>query len=236
MDPTQITALNKHFADKTVTELLEYFLQEYKGNIALASSLSIEDQVLTDTIMKTDRDARIFTLDTGRLFPETYALLDRTMKYYRKEIEVMFPDYTNVETMVRENGINSFYDSVEKRKQCCTVRKLEPLRRAFTGLEVWICGLRREQSVTRHDDCMIEWDTANQLIKLNPLIEWSEKEVWEYIHQHHVPYNSLHSQGFPSIGCQPCTRAVREGEDIRSGRWWWESPEHKECGLHNRVS
>ena len=183
-----------------------------------------------------DNTTRIFTLDTGRLFPETYELIDETNKYFNISIEVLFPDYRLVEQMVAKKGINHFYKSIENRKECCQVRKLEPLKRAFTSLEVWICGLRRDQSVTRLLSDKIEWDEANGIIKLNPLIDWTEDDVWQYIDKFKIPYNSLCKKGFPSIGCQPCTRAVKPGEDIRAGRWWWEEPEHKECGLHNRNS
>lgn len=227
--------LNLQFAGAGPQQLLEYFLQEHKGRIALASSLSIEDQMLTDIIAKTDPATRVFTLDTGRLFPETYSLIDRTrQKYPDLNFEVFFPEAAEVEKMVADKGINLFYESIEQRKRCCEVRKMQPLHRAFKGLDVWISGLRREQSVTRTGMQAIEWDKTNRLIKLNPLIEYTEQEVWEYIREHKVPYNKLHDQGFPSIGCQPCTRAIQPGEDIRAGRWWWENPEHKECGLHAR--
>ncbi|NDP20977.1 MAG: phosphoadenylyl-sulfate reductase [Paludibacter sp.] len=231
-----IEALNEEFEGKSPEEILTYFLNEFKGKIALSSSLSIEDQVLTDLIVRIDKDARIFTLDTGRLFPETYSLIDKTNNKYDIAIEVFFPESSKVEKMVKTNGINLFYDSIEKRKQCCQVRKLEPLKRAFQGLEVWICGLRQEQSITRMGAKTVEWDEANGIIKINPLVHWLEKEVWEYIKTNKVPYNELHDKGFPSIGCQPCTRAVKLGEDLRAGRWWWEDPEHKECGLHNRPT
>ena len=178
--------------------------------------------------------AKIFTLDTGRLFPETLRLLDRTNKKYAISIQVFFPDYKLVEEMVNRDGINSFYDSIEKRQLCCRIRKLEPLKRAFQGLEAWICGLRKEQSVTRHNLQLVEWDEVNNLIKFNPLMDWTEQQVWEYIHQNQIPYNRLHDQGYPSIGCEPCTRSIEPGENIRAGRWWWESPDHKECGLHKR--
>ncbi len=229
-----VNRLNERFSESSAEDILSFFLVEYKGKIALSSSLSIEDQVLTDMIVKTDRQARIFTLDTGRLFPETYQLIDKTDMTYGIKIEVFFPDYKTVQQMVREEGINLFYNSIENRHRCCEVRKLEPLRRAFRGLDVWICGLRREQSVTRKDMQAVEWDAMHNKIKINPLIHWSEDDVWEYIHKHHVPYNKLHDHGYPSIGCEPCTRAVKPGEDIRSGRWWWESPNHRECGLHRQ--
>lgn len=227
-----IKTMNSCFASTKAEEILQYFLNAFGDKIALSSSLGPEDQVLTDMVCKTDKSARIFTLDTGRLFPETYSLIDKTNMRYGINIEVFFPDYVQVEKMVSESGMNLFYESAAKRKQCCRVRKLEPLKRAFAGLEVWICGLRHEQSVTRQDMELIEWDETNGLIKINPLINWTESDVWDYIRANDVPYNKLHDNGFPSIGCQPCTRAVAEGEDIRAGRWWWESPEHKECGLH----
>ena len=230
----KIDQLNQQFEGQSPDVVLQYFLSGYTGKIALSSSLSIEDQVLTDLIVKIDPSTRIFTLDTGRLFPETYSLIDKTNIKYDIHLEVLFPDYTEVEKMVKEEGINLFYKGIDQRKACCRVRKLDPLKRAFQGLEVWICGLRKEQSVTRQAVKLIEWDENNGLIKLNPLINFSEDEVWKYIRKHHVPYNKLHDQGLPSIGCQPCTRAVKPGEDIRAGRWWWENPDQKECGLHKR--
>lgn len=224
--------LNERFAGKQPEEVLAYFLKEYQGHIALASSLGIEDQVLTDMICKIAPETRIFTLDTGRLFPETYSLIERTNMTYGIKIQLFFPDYRELEKMVGDHGVNLFYESIEKRRLCCHIRKLEPLKRAFSGLKVWICGLRHEQSVTRTDNQLVEWDKQNDLLKLNPLIDWSEEQVWKYIRERGVPYNKLHDQGFPSIGCQPCTRAIQPGEDVRAGRWWWEDPEHKECGLH----
>lgn len=234
MKTNEITQLNEEFANATPEALLGYFLDRYGSRIALSSSLSIEDQVLTDMICRLKPDARIFTLDTGRLFPETYNLINQTAMHYGIRLEVFFPDCTEVEKLVADCGINGFYESLEKRKRCCRIRKLDPLERALRGLDAWICGLRREQSVTRSEMRAVEWDEAHGLLKINPLIDWHEEQVWEYIRRNHVPYNKLHEQGFPSIGCQPCTRAVKPGEDIRAGRWWWESPDHKECGLHSR--
>lgn len=234
MNTEYIDQLNIRFKDSSPEELLSFFLHEYKGRIALASSLGLEDQVLTDIIVKIDRDARIFTIDTGRLFPETYSLIDKTNIKYNIKMDVYFPNAENVELFYKKNGVNSFYESVDKRKECCKVKKIEPLLRALSGLDVWICGLRHEQSVTRTGIQPVEWDKANQLIKINPLADWSETDVWSYIKTHQIPYNKLHDKGFPSIGCQSCTRAITEGEDIRAGRWWWENPEHKECGLHRR--
>ncbi|MBN2964391.1 phosphoadenylyl-sulfate reductase [Sulfurospirillum sp. T05] len=217
---------------KTTQEVLDYFLNTLHVKIAFASSLGVEDQVLSDLLYKTHPNPRIFTLDTGRLPAETYALLEKTRTYYGKPLEVFFPKAELVEPLVSEKGMFSFYASIKERKACCYVRKIEPLKRALAGLEVWMTGLRRAQSVTREKMECIEWDEANGLVKLNPLIEWSEEEVWEYVRTHNVPVNALHAKGYPSIGCAPCTRAVKEGEDVRSGRWWWENPEHKECGLH----
>lgn len=235
MERTQlIRDLNERFRDASAQEVVGYFLKAYQGRIALSSSLSIEDQTLTDIIVTQDKNTRIFTLDTGRLFPETYQLIEKTNMTYGIKIEVFFPDYHEVQRMVREEGINLFYNSVESRHRCCQIRKLEPLKRAFQGLDVWICGLRREQSITRQDMQVVEWDEMHQLIKVNPLISWTEQQVWDYIKMHSVPYNKLHDRGYPSIGCEPCTRTVQPGEDVRSGRWWWESPDHRECGLHQR--
>jgi len=230
----QIEALNLKYTKATAEELLSGFLMEFKGKIALSSSLGIEDQALTHIVCKIDKTTKIFTLDTGRLFPETYDLIHRTNHKYGIKMSVYFPDATAVEEMVNTKGINLFFESVENRKLCCNIRKIQPLKRAFAGLDVWICGLRREQSVTRQDTQRIEWDEPNGIIKLNPLIDWTEEEVKEYIKTHGVPYNPLHDKGYPSIGCQPCTRAIFAGEDIRAGRWWWENPETKECGLHKR--
>ena len=229
---TDIDKLNEVFEDKSPQEILEYFLSAYKGKIALASSMSIEDQVLTDMILSIDKDAKIFTIDTGRLPEETYSLIDRTNDQYGMKIDVYFPEYKAVENMVKTKGLNLFYESVENRKECCGIRKIEPLKRALAGLDVWICGLRREQSVTRQDISLVEDDTANGLLKLNPIIGWSEEQVWDYIKKNSVPYSTLYKKNYRSIGCAPCTRAVSENGDLRSGRWWWENPETKECGLH----
>ncbi len=234
MTKEEIFDLNKQFADKNPIELISYFLDRYKDKIALASSLGAEDQVLTQMITSVDTNARIFTLDTGRLFPETYELIDRTSKKYKTNLEVYFPQAETIQSMVQKKGINLFYDSIENRKECCYNRKIEPLKRAFKGLEAWICGLRAEQSVTRTDIQLVEWDQNNQIIKINPLAQWTEKEVWDYINEKGIPYNPLHNKNYPSIGCQPCTRAILPGEDIRAGRWYWENPDTKECGLHKK--
>ena len=230
----QIETLNQKYSQATAEELLSGFLAEYKGKIALSSSLGIEDQVLTHMVCNIDKTIKIFTLDTGRLFPETYDLIHRTNHKYGIKMSVYFPEAAQVEEMVNKKGINLFFESVENRKLCCNLRKIQPLKRAFEGLEVWICGLRSEQSVTRQNMQKIEWDEANGIIKLNPLIDWTEEETKAFIKANGIPYNPLHDKGYPSIGCQPCTRAIFAGEDIRAGRWWWENPDTKECGLHKR--
>ena len=225
---------NERFMDKSPIEVLGFFLKHFDGKIALSSSLGLEDQVLTEMVSGIDQNAKIFTLDTGRLFPETYDLISRTCSRYKVNIEVFFPDAGEVESMVSRKGINLFFESVANRQLCCHVRKLRPLARALDGLDAWITGLRREQSITRNELKMIEWDDINRLVKINPLINWSEAEVNDYIEARNIPINPLHKKGFASIGCQPCTRAIEPGEDIRAGRWWWENPETKECGLHKR--
>lgn len=234
MTPEEIKALNATMERLPAEEILNYFTSEYKGEIALSNSLSLEDQVLMDMIYKTAPETRVFTLDTGRVFPEVYDLIERNKQKYGRSIEIFFPNFEKVEQMVAENSINLFYESVEKRKLCCKIRKIDPLMRAFKGLKVWICGLRQEQSITRYGLNPVEWDEGNNMIKISPLYNWSAKQVREYIDSHDVPYNPMSDNGFPSIGCQPCTRAIKEGEDERSGRWWWENPETKECGLHSR--
>ncbi|WP_024955791.1 phosphoadenylyl-sulfate reductase [Sulfurospirillum arcachonense] len=227
-----IDTLKQAIKGKNTQEVLAYFLNELDVNIAFASSLGAEDQVLTDILHSISDDAKIFTLDTGRLPKETYDLIEKTNVKYKKNIKIYFPQADKVEALVNEKGMFSFYNSIDERKECCYIRKIEPLKRALKGLDIWITGLRREQSITRDSMEILERDEGNGLLKLNPLIDWSEEEVWEHIKKNNVPYNKLHDQGYPSIGCQPCSRAVQEGADIRSGRWWWENPEHKECGLH----
>ncbi len=203
--------------------------------IALASSFGAEDQVLTHMLAQIHRQARIFTLDTGRLFQETYDTMQQSIERYGIRYEVYAPDAAELAQLVAQNGPNLFYDSVEKRKACCEVRKLKPLRRVLSTVDAWICGLRRDQAVTRTAVELVSWDSEFGIYKICPLFDWSERQVWDYIHWYKVPYNRLHDQGFRSIGCAPCTRAVQPGEDIRAGRWWWESPEDKECGLHRSL-
>ncbi|GAB3413295.1 phosphoadenylyl-sulfate reductase [Massilia agilis] len=197
-----------------------------------ASSLALEDMVLTDLILRAGLPIGIFSLDTGRLHPETLAVLDAAKATYGHEIAVYRPDPAAVDAYVSAKGLNAFYDSVELRRECCHIRKVEPLGRALAGKRAWITGQRRAQSATRADLAVQEDDPAHGMVKFNPLADWSEEDVWKYIRTNNVPYNVLHDQGYPSIGCAPCTRAIQPGEDIRAGRWWWENPESKECGLH----
>jgi len=233
---TRIAEWNDRFAKANPQEVLEFFSSEYGDRLCLSSSMGAEDQVLTDMLVKINPSIRIFTLDTGRLFPETLNLIHDTCLRYKTAIEVFFPDYRQVQKMVKEKGINLFYESIENRKFCCQLRKLEPLKRALHGMQAWITGIRKDQTLNRFNTHVVEWDETYQLVKVNPLYSWSEKMVWNYIHEYQVPYNELHDKGFPSIGCQPCTRAINPGEDARAGRWWWEDQGHKECGLHIKAT
>ncbi|WP_079432725.1 phosphoadenylyl-sulfate reductase [Zoogloea sp. LCSB751] len=200
--------------------------------ITMANSLGAEDMVLTDVIATNQLPIEIFSLDTGRLPLETYDLMAEVQKRYGLKLKFFYPNHEAIETFTRENGINAFYDSVELRKACCHARKVEPLGRALAGKQAWITGLRAQQSTTRTDLPKRQFDEGNGLVKFNPLSDWTEKEVWAYIRLNKVPYNALHDKFYPSIGCAPCTRPVSIGEDVRAGRWWWENPETKECGLH----
>ena len=222
------------FENLTTVDMVTWALERFGPRIALACSFQAEESVLIDLMHRVrGADFRVFTLDTGRLNQETYDCMDAIRERYGIQIEVFFPDSNGVEKMVRENGLNLFYNSVELRKLCCGVRKVEPLNRALKGLDAWMTGLRREQAVTRADVRRIELDEDHgNIIKINPLVDWSYDDVWDYIRRKSVPYNRLHKQGYPSIGCAPCTRAVKPGEDLRAGRWWWENPNAKECGLH----
>ncbi|MBC7455291.1 MAG: phosphoadenylyl-sulfate reductase [Massilia sp.] len=197
-----------------------------------ASSLAAEDMVLTDLILKAGLPIGIFSLDTGRLHPETLAVVDAVKARYDYAITLYHPNPEAVDAYVAANGLNAFYDSVEMRRACCGMRKVEPLGRALAGKRAWVTGQRRAQSTTRAELAIEELDAAHDMTKFNPLADWSEEDVWNYLRAHQVPYNALHDQGFPSIGCAPCTRAVQPGEDVRAGRWWWENPDSKECGLH----
>jgi phosphoadenosine phosphosulfate reductase len=197
-----------------------------------ASSLAAEDMVLTDLILRAKLPITIFSLETGRLHQETLDMLDRITATYGVEVQLFKPEPAAVDAYVQQNGLNAFYDSVDMRKECCRIRKVEPLKRALAGNKAWITGQRRAQSTTRAELAIQENDEAHGLVKFNPLADWSEEDVWNYIRSNKVPYNPLHDKGYPSIGCEPCTRAIQPGEDVRAGRWWWENPESKECGLH----
>jgi len=228
------TEVIQKIEDSSLPEAIRLIAELFPGKVVFSSSLGQEDQVITDAIFKNNIPVKVFTLDTGRLFNETYELLDRTTARYKKDIKVYFPDSADVEEFVTTKGINSFYESVENRKSCCFIRKVKPLNRALEGAKVWITGLRAEQSDNRHDMPMIEWSEEKQLYKFNPLIRWSFQDMMNYIEEFNVPYNRMHDKGFISIGCAPCTRAIEPGEDARAGRWWWESSQ-KECGLHATV-
>lgn len=197
-----------------------------------ASSLAAEDMVLTDLILRGKLPIGIFSLETGRLHAETLGMLDRIREAYDYDVALYRPEPSSVDDYVRQNGLNAFYDSVDMRKECCRIRKVEPLNRALAGNKAWITGQRRAQSTTRAALDIQEQDEAHGMTKFNPLADWSEEDVWHYIRTYNVPYNPLHDKGYPSIGCEPCTRAIQPGEDVRAGRWWWENPESKECGLH----
>ena len=232
-----MTLQTKDFEAKSPEELLRWSMDQYGDKAGLASSFGMEDMVLIDMIAKLNGPITIFTLDTGRLHEETYELMDRVRSKYGLEIKTYFPDRDKVENLVREKGFFSFRESVDNRKECCYIRKVEPLNRALGELKAWITGLRRSQGITRTDIPKVLEDADHPpLIKINPLAEWSEEQVMNYIIENNVPINILHKKNYPSIGCAPCTRPVEQGEDIRAGRWWWENPEHKECGLHNRPA
>lgn len=229
----KIESLNEQARGLTAEGIIRLAVKAFAGQVTFASSLGEEDQVITHMISLTAPELEIFSLDTGRLFPETYDLIAKTRKRYPMPFKLYYPDTKAVEEMVSGKGVNLFYESVENRKLCCGVRKVEPLRRALKKFDAWISGIRRQQSVTRVDIKVFEWDEANKNIKVNPLADWTLDEVRQYIAANQVDVSPLHAKGFVSIGCAPCTRAIQPGEDIRSGRWWWENPEHKECGLHN---
>ena len=228
------SSLIKEIEASSFPEAVRRMAELFPGQIVFSSSLGQEDQVITDLVFRNKIPVKVFTIDTGRLFPETYELLDRTVARYKKSIQVYFPEAPDVEAFVSQKGINGFYESIENRKACCHARKVKPLERALVGARVWMTGLRAEQSGNRQQMPMIEWVEEKQLYKFNPLIHWTYEEVMDYIREFNVPYNRLHDKGFISIGCAPCTRAIEPGEDPRAGRWWWETSQ-KECGLHATV-
>ena len=221
-----------NFENLHVADILQQIAEKYPISAAFSTSLSEEDQVITHYIFANNLPIRVFTLDTGRLFPETYAVLARTLERYGKKIEVYFPKHEGVEKLITEKGPSSFYSSLENRKECCFIRKVEPLNRALAGVECWITGLRAEHSENRKAMPMVEMDEARNILKIHPLTKWTTEEVKEEIKKHNIPYNILHDRGFVSIGCQPCTRSIKPGDDFRAGRWWWENTDKKECGLH----
>ncbi len=234
-----IDALGKRMEGASPYDVLRYALGEYGDDLRIACSFGVEDMVVLHEAARAAKDLgvtpRVFLLDTGRLHQETYDLLDRARNKYEFPMEVYAPDTVAVESLVRTKGPNSFYQSVDNRRECCAIRKLGPLARALAGARAWVTGLRREQGPTRADVHVVERDAANGgLVKLNPLAHWSAERVWAFARENRVPTHALHAQGYPSIGCAPCTRAVSEGQDPRAGRWWWEDPDHKECGLHAR--
>ena len=233
MEKELLKKLNESFKYKNLKEAFEALLQLKLGKMAFSTSFGQEDQVITDFIFRNDYPISIFTLDTGRLFEETYEVYHRTVTKYDKLIEPYFPDAKKVEALLTKKGPNSFYSSVENRKECCRIRKIDPLQKALRGVDVWITGLRGGQSYFRENFNLFEYDTSFGLIKFNPLVRWSIKEIEDYLNEYNVPQNTLHKKNYPSIGCAPCTRPVEKGKDIRSGRWWWENSK-KECGLHQK--
>ena len=233
MSVSIVNTLLEKTASFSIEETLAFLANEYKDKVVFSTSFGQEDQVITALIAKNDLPINIFTLDTGRLFQETYDVFHKTQKKYKKDIKVYFPEAAAVEKLLEIKGPNSFYDSVENRKECCFIRKVAPLTKALKGNAIWITGLRAEQSENRNSLDLFEYDAHFDIIKFNPLLKWTLEDVQKYIDDNNVPQNALHKQGFVSIGCAPCTRAISEGEDIRAGRWWWESS-HKECGLHQK--
>lgn len=219
----------------SIPDALHKLTTDYPNAVTFSTSFSKEDQVITDLISKANAAISIFTLDTGRLFPETYSVWNETIQKYQKEIKAFYPDKKQLQLFVSKNGPNAFYDSVEKRLKCCHIRKVAPLRKALQHKAIWITGIRAEHSSERQQHPLLEWDETHQLIKYHPLLHWSSEEVEKYILLHHVPVNALYNKGFTSIGCAPCTRAIRPGEDLRAGRWWWENSSKKECGIHNST-
>ncbi|MDJ0840279.1 MAG: phosphoadenylyl-sulfate reductase [Acidobacteriota bacterium] len=228
----QIEQWQAELAGADAARVIQWAARTFDGRITLASSLGAEDQVLTHLVAEPGRRIPVFTLDTGRLFEETYQLLADTRRRYNLDIRVYWPESEDVETAVRTGGPNFFRESVENRKHCCFIRKVKPLRRALAPFDAWITGLRRDQSASRDEVKVVSWDAGNNMVKINPLWNWDETRVHQFIETNRIPYNPLHDKGFPSIGCAPCTRAVQPGDEPRSGRWWWESESHRECGIH----
>jgi len=230
----QLSALELESKAATVRELLTATVREH-GKVVYANSLGAEAMVLTDIIFTDVPGVDVVSIDTGRLPEETYELLEKLQRRYKKPIRVLYPDGESVEKLVFEQGINGFFHSQDARVACCNTRKIVPFKRVVSGYAAWVTGVRREQSKTRSEGQFVEWDTQHGLHKISPLLDWTEEQIWAYIRARKLPYNSLHDKQYPSIGCAPCTRAVLPGEDSRAGRWWWESTESRECGLHPRV-
>ena len=224
----------KHKADAARTGLAAA-LRRF-GRLIYSNSLGAEAMVLTDVIWSHLPEIEVFSIDTGRLYEETYELLEKLQRRYQRRVRLVYPDAQALEALVAAQGVNGFYHSLEARLDCCRIRKVEPFKRAIAGFPAWVTGVRREQSAGRASSQSVEWDTQHGLYKVSPLLDWSEADVWQYIRARGLPYNPLHDRQFPSIGCSPCTRAVQPGESRRAGRWWWEQPESRECGLHPRVS
>ena len=231
----ELENLKKELAGLSIVDKLWFLTKKYEGRIVFSTSFGWEDQVITDLIFANKIPIKVFTLETGRLFPETYYVWNRTLEIYQQTIHAYYPQAEALQAMVNIKGPNSFYESVDNRKECCHIRKIEPLKRALYGNQIWVTGIRAEQSANREDMHDLEYDASNQLIKFRPIFEWTLAEVKQYIKDHHIVYNTLHDKGFPSIGCAPCTRAVQPGEDFRAGRWWWEDQSKKECGLHVKA-
>ncbi len=233
---THITELESKLNELNPVDFLKLLVEKFPGQVVFSSSFSFEDQVITHQLCDNNIPVKIFTLDTGRMFPETYSVWNSTLDRYKTTITAYYPNQDALQEFVEAKGPNSFYESVENRKGCCYIRKVEPLKRALDGNAVWITGLRAEHSSDRKDLPMLEWDEANQVVKYHPILHWTTDEVKTFITQNHVPYNPLHDKGFVSIGCAPCTRAIKPGEDFRAGRWWWEDADKKECGLHEHPA
>lgn len=235
MPPTlkdQISKIAGTASVVSIEEMLFELANQFPCQVTFSSSFSYEDQVITHKILSNDLPIKIFTLDTGRLFPETYSVWRATNEKYNTHIKAYYPDAVSLENFVEEKGPNAFYESIENRKGCCYIRKVAPLKRALKDNAVWVTGLRAEHSASRHDMPQVEWDETNNIIKYHPILQWTTEEVKQYINDNNIPYNILHDKGFVSIGCAPCTRAIKPGEDFRAGRWWWEDNTKKECGLH----
>ena len=235
MEKSITDSILKSIVGRNTEEALSLLSKNFPNKIVFSTSFGLEDQVITHIIFSKNIPIKIFTLDTGRLFPETYSVWSRTKEIYNKNISSYSPYTETIQNLVSEKGPNSFYESVENRQKCCYIRKVEPLKRALKGNEIWVTGIRKEQSASRNNLSPVEWDENNHIIKYHPLFDWGFEEVKRFISKNHVPYNPLHDKGFPSIGCQPCTRAVKPGDDPRSGRWWWEDATKKECGLHTAT-